>query len=85
VELLPNGHFLVGVYGQNKVIEIDAAGEKFWEGTVQSATYPFRLRNGNTLVPSPDKNRVVELDRNGKEVWSVSTEGGGRPFRARRY
>jgi hypothetical protein len=85
VELLPNGRFLVGVYGENKVVEIDAAGKRVWEANVNSAVFPFRLRNGNTLVPSADGNRVVELNRDGKEVWSVRSESGGRPFRARRY
>jgi HEAT repeat protein len=85
VELLPNGHFLVGLYSAGKVVEIDATSKELWAGTVPSATYAVRLRNGNTLVPSPDKHRVVELDRSGKEVWSVSTEGSARPFRARRY
>jgi hypothetical protein len=85
VDLLPNGHFLVGLYASNKVIEIDAQGKPSWEATVQSPTYPVRLRNGNTLVPSPDSHQVVELDRNGKEVWSAKTDGNARPFRVRRY
>ncbi len=85
VDLLPNGHFLVGVYGENKVVEIDATGKRLWEAGVTSPTFPLRLRNGHTLVPSADGNRVVELDRGGKEVWSAKSEGGGRPFRARRY
>jgi outer membrane protein assembly factor BamB len=85
VELLPNGRFLIGVYGEGKVVEIDAAGKRVWSADVSTAVYPFRLRNGNTLVPSADGNRVVEVDRSGKEVWSVRSENGGRPFRVRRY
>jgi hypothetical protein len=85
VEPLPNGRFLVGVYGEGKVVEIDAAGKRLWSADVSSAVVPARLRNGNTLVPSADGHRVVELNRDGKEVWSVTSQGGGRPFRARRY
>jgi hypothetical protein len=85
VELLPSGRFLVGVYGENKVVEIDGAGKRLWEAEVSTAVFPFRLRGGNTLVPSADGNRVVEVNRDGKEVWSVRSEAGGRPFRVRRY
>jgi HEAT repeat protein len=85
VELLPNGHFLVALYGSNKVLEMDAQGKQLWGANVTSPTFPSRLRNGNTLVPSPDGHKVVELDRNGKMVWSASSEGSARPFRARRY
>jgi hypothetical protein len=85
VELLPNGRFLIGVYGENKLVEIDAAGKRLWSADVNTAVFPFRLRNGNTLVPSADGNRVIELDRAGKEVWSARSENGGRPFRVRRY
>ena len=85
VELLPNGHVLVGLYGSNKVLELDPAGKTQWEANVLTPTYPVRLRNGHTLVPSPNANRVVELDRAGKEVWSAKSEGSARPFRVRRY
>jgi HEAT repeat protein len=85
VELLPGGRFLIGVYGENKVVEIDAAGKRLWSAEVNTAVFPVRLRNGNTLVPSADGNRVVEVNRDGKEVWSVRSESGGRPFRVRRY
>jgi hypothetical protein len=85
VELLPSGRFLVAIYGEDKVVEMDTAGKRHWEASVKSPTYPYRLRNGHTLVPSADGHKVVELDRQGKEVWSVASEGGGRPFRVRRY
>jgi len=85
VEPLPNGHLLVGLYGSNKVVELDATGKQQWEATAMTATYPVRLRNGHTLVPSPNANRVIELDRTGKEVWSAKSEGAARPFRVRRY
>jgi hypothetical protein len=84
-ELLPNGHFLIGVYGENKVVEIDAAGKRLWEGAVTSPTFAVRLRGGRTLVPSADDHKLVELDRAGKVVWSAAAENSGRPFRARRY
>jgi outer membrane protein assembly factor BamB len=82
VELLSNGHFLVAQYASNHVVELDAAGKVFWEGTVQTPAWCTRLRNGNTLVASTDAHCVVELDRAGKEVWKRETPG--RPFRVRR-
>ncbi len=85
VEPLPGGRYLIGVYGENKVVEIDADGKRLWSAEVNTAVFATRLRNGNTLVPSADGHRTVEINRDGKEVWSVPSEGGGRPFRARRY
>jgi len=83
VEALANGHFLVALYGVNKVVEIDAAGKEVWSANVQNPSHATRLKNGNTLVATPEGRKVAELDRAGKEVWKTTTQG--RVWRARRY
>jgi hypothetical protein len=84
VDLLPNGHYVVALYGSRKVVEIDAAGKVLWEkGVGNTTTYAMRLRNGNTLVAVTDANALIEYDRSGKEVSKLTTTG--RPFRVRRY
>jgi outer membrane protein assembly factor BamB len=83
VEPLSNGRYLVGLYGSNKVIEIDGTGKVHWEVTVTTPSSASRLPNGHVLVSSMDAKKIVELDRTGKEVWQQATKG--RPFRVRRY
>lgn len=83
VEKLPNGRYLVGLYGANKVVEVDATGKVFREFPVSSPTRATRLPNGNTLVSSSQGCMVVEFSRPGKEVWKVQTTG--RVWRVRRY
>jgi hypothetical protein len=82
-EKLPNGRYLVGLYGANKVVEVDGTGKVFREFAVSSPTRATRLPNGHTLVSSSQGNMVVEFDRLGKEVWKVRTTG--RVWRVRRY
>ncbi len=82
VELLPNGRYLVALYGINKVVEIDANGKVHWEVAVQTPSSATRLDSGNILVASMDARAVVEFDRGGKEVRKQMTQG--RPFLARR-
>ncbi len=74
-EVLPNGNYLVPVYGNQRVIEFDATGKQVWQAQVQWPTSVQRLPNGNTLVGSQISRRVVELDRKGQEVWSHTAEG----------
>ncbi len=78
VEMLPNGHFLVGLYNAKKVVEVDRAGKVTWHCDALAPGHATRLRNGNTLVACIEGRRVVEFDRSGKEVWHQST--AGRPF-----
>ena len=75
-EVLPNGHFLIPVYGNQQVIEFDPNGKQVWQARVQWPTSVQRLPNGNTLVGSQISRRVVEIDRNGHETaWSYAAEG----------
>jgi hypothetical protein len=83
VELLPNGRYLVALYGSNKVLELDAAGKVHWEAAVTTASSATRLANGNTLVSSMDAKEVLELDRAGKVVHKITCTS--RPFVIRRY
>jgi len=83
IEVLRNGHYLVALYGGNKVVEFDTTGKIHWECTVNSPSSAVRLRNGNTLVSSMNARVILEFDRGGKEVWKVATQN--RPFRVRRY
>jgi hypothetical protein len=84
VDPLPNGHYVVALYGSQKVVEVDASGKVVWEkGGVQNPTYAMRLRNGNVLATSTNNQLLIEYDRAGKEVWKQQTTG--RPFRVRRY
>src|SRR5208337_5101772 len=82
VELLDNAHYLVALYGASRVVEIDSAGKKLFEWTVQQPTFATRLNNGHTLATDTQNRRVVEFDRSGKEVWAQAT--AGRPFCVRR-
>ena len=83
LEVLPGDRFLLALYAQNRVIEIDAAGKLLWEWATQTPSSATRLPNGNTLVTSMDGKAVIEVDRAGNEVWKIKTEA--RPFRVRRY
>jgi outer membrane protein assembly factor BamB len=80
VERLPGGNYLVALYSNNKVVEVDAAGKVLWECKAANPGHATRLRNGNTLVANIEGRTVVEYDRAGKEVWSVKAPG--RPFHA---
>jgi HEAT repeat protein len=80
---LPNGRYLVALYGGGKVVEVDAAGKVFWECQVASPAMAVRLRNGHTVVASSEGRMVAEYDQKGKEVWKQRVTG--RVWSARRY
>src|SRR5205085_315655 len=74
-EVLPNGHVLVPLGWQNKVVEYDAEGKQVWEMTATQPMSAHRLPNGNTLVALQQWpiHRVVEVDRSGKQVAEINT------------
>src|SRR5262249_32865966 len=82
VEVLPGGHYLIGLAGANKVIEIDGAAKVAWQCSANTPAYATRLRNGPSLVACVDNRLVMEFDRAGTEVWRQPS--GGRTFRAYR-
>ncbi len=83
-EALPNGHFLVPLYNQSKVVELDGDGKTVWEAAAPAPSCVQRLPNGNTLVGSMYNQQYVELDRAGKPVGDPhSTEGRVQRVRRR--
>jgi HEAT repeat protein len=73
-EVLPDGHILVPLTWNNKVIEYDAAGRLVWEVTVTQPMTAARLPNGNTLIAVQQwPAKVVEVDRSGKQVAEIHT------------
>jgi hypothetical protein len=75
-ELLPNGHVLLPLYSQNKVVEFDAEGRKVWEVTAPRPTSAQRLVNGNTLISSRLNATIVEVNRAGESVWTHQIVSG---------
>lgn len=72
---LPNGDYLVALYGENVVREYDAAGTVVREIAAPGGPHSVaRLPNGNTLVAcgdGPGGSRVFEVDAAGKLVWEI--------------
>jgi hypothetical protein len=82
LDVLPNGHVLVALYTNNRVVEFDADGRPVWDAAITNPSGVRRLPNGHTLVTCQNMQRVYELDRKGKTVWEYASEV--RPTRARR-
>jgi len=68
IQGLANGHILVPLFYDNKVVEFDDHGRKVWSASYPQPTCAQRLPNGRTLVASYGSNFCVELDKNGQEV-----------------
>ena len=72
VRRLENGNTLICLQGQNKVIELDAAGKQIWQAT--TLTNPFsaqRLETGNTLVAAMvhgGNGVIAEIDPAGRQT-----------------
>lgn len=83
-DLLPNGHLLVALTWNNKIVEFDADGKTVWEAMIQQPLSAVRLPNGNTLVAGQNwPAKLQEIDRAGKVVWE-SPQLTGRPSRIKR-
>lgn len=74
IDVLSNGHVLIPLMNNDKVIEYDSNGKTVWEVSVAQPIVATRLPNGNTLVTSMRDRRAVEFDRNGKEVWEYKAD-----------
>jgi hypothetical protein len=84
IDVLPNGHVLVPLFQEHRVVEYDADGKQVAQITgVQLPTGVQRLPNGNTIITSLNTRRVVEFDRNGREVWNFN-QANGQIFNAHR-
>ena len=70
LHVLSNGHVLVPLNAEDRVVEYNGTGEKVWEAKVEQPITATRLANGNTLVTSmlPAKG-AMEFDRYGNMVW----------------
>ena len=74
IQGLPNGHVLVPLYYDNKVVEFDKSGREVWSASYARPISVQRLPNGRTLVASYGSNLFAELDKNGREVKSQRCE-----------
>ena len=75
-ELLETGTLLITDRNNDRVIEVDDAGQIVWSFT--QLTRPHngdRLPGGNTMIANSEANLVVEVDPAGEIVWSYG-EGG---------
>lgn len=68
---LASGMTLVTLLNQERVVEVDAAGNITWEVRGLSGPYQAtRLDTGNTLIVQINSNQVIEVDRSGlRTVW----------------
>jgi outer membrane protein assembly factor BamB len=83
IQPLPGDRFLIGLRGENKIIEIDGAGKLLWECAATDPMSSYRLPNGNTLIACAGAKTVIEVDRNGKGVSELKLERG--VYCVRRY
>ncbi len=68
---LSNGHTVVALLNQERVVELDAAGNVVWEVRgLSGPNHATRLDSGNTLIVQLFSNQVIEVDRSGlRTVW----------------
>lgn len=75
VQQLADGHLLVTVSDQHRVLEFDAMGEVVW--VFAGASQPCdaeRLPDGHTLIADTANQRVIEVDRAGEVVWILDKD-----------
>lgn len=80
VEMLPNGHVLIPLMDENRVVEFDANGRPVWQATFLQPVAAVRAPNGQTVVTSMQSTKAAALDEKGKEVWEFNA--GARVTRA---
>ena len=69
------GNTLIADTLNNRVIEVDAAGNIVWSFST-GLNYPRqveRLPNGNTLIADTKNNRAVEINRKGQVAWEYTS------------
>jgi HEAT repeat protein len=72
-DVMANGHVIVPISWQNRVIEYDKEGKVVWEKNVTQPMSAFRLPNGNTMVATQQwPAKVYEIDKDGKQVAEVT-------------
>jgi hypothetical protein len=74
-ELLENGHLLITDRNNDRVIEVDEAGQVAWAYDQLNRPHNGdRLPNGDTIIANSEENLVLEVSPGGEVVWSY---GGG--------
>jgi outer membrane protein assembly factor BamB len=83
---LENGNFLVQLWGEGSVIEVDKDGKELWRYQVPNNVkskhnYPvgcvqdvLRLKNGNTMIACGTQARILEVTPDKEIVWKFKTE-----------
>ena len=74
VEMLANGHVLLPLKDENKVVEYDAQGKEVWQANSPDPVAAVRLANGHTLITAYQSQQAVEVDGTGKEVWKYQAD-----------
>jgi hypothetical protein len=70
-ELLDSGHLLITDRNNDRVIEVDDAGQVVWSyGELTRPHNGDRLADGNTLIANSEKNQVIEVSPVGEIMWS---------------
>ena len=83
VQLLPNGHVLIGEHNAHQVTERNLQGDIVWKKTVDNQISTCRrLPNGNTFIGT--FNEILEVDPKGTTVYSYKDPAAGLIARAHR-
>jgi len=74
-EPLPDGHLLLTLFQQQRVVELDADGKEVWSfAQLKSPVEATRLLDGNTLIADSGNQRFVEVDAAGRIVWEFKPD-----------
>ncbi len=74
IDVMSNGHILVPMRDDNRLVELDAAGKEVWKLDHPQPISAMRLANGHTLINSYQEFRTVEVDAAGKVVWEYKSD-----------
>jgi len=64
------GRTLICLYGNNKVIELDAEGKETFSVEAANSWGAYGLPNGHRIITFMGQAKVAEYDETGKEIWS---------------
>jgi outer membrane protein assembly factor BamB len=82
IDVMSNGHILVPMRDDNRLVELDATGKEVWKVDHPQPIAAVRLANGHTLINSYSEFRTVEVDAAGKVVWEYKADSRiNRTFR----
>ena len=80
---LANGHYMVTLKGEGKIVELDGIGKVLREVKVPGDPHgAWALPDGHLLVTCGDGHKVIELDAQDKVVWELNENDlPGNPLR----